>query len=307
MLRHFALVIPFLAAACTVTAESQSVSHSAVTEGASVDAEKLFTDGFSVITSNDCSADPTGDGCDVAVSSDDGPLVDPGAIHWAAYNPFALNLGIRPRDKKTVGDCAGKPNDCYTVYVFPAKIAARDYDDLGKQMREYAKLVGTLLHRKAKGPGEETWVSYQRSQAFSDVRAGAAKGVTAMCGAVVKSMIDSLVPEGSDFRQYGNCGEGGHVGACLATKAGFGDEEIRVCASDHDHFFGMVKHSDEAKKWCVMDRWNLINDENFECDVDWDKDKRAVTYKGEKVTQEWFTDVTCVTLKTYIANGASIE
>lgn len=293
------MVLGSAIAACEAPAalerEGSTTQHQT---GDTVDATSLFTDGFEVVAPTSCSAESAAADCSFSLRSDTiASAVEIGGGLQIASSPFRFGLGLN--DKETVGS--------YTIYKWPAKLGDRSYDDIAAQMREYSTLVGTLLHREAKGPGEEKWADYLRSRAFTNVVAAAGKGTTAFCGAVVKNFVQSMVPEGSDYRQYGNCGEGGHVGACLAHKAGFADDEIRVCASDNDHFFAMVKHSDAAKKWCILDRWPLIASDNYACGVDWDATDRTVTHEGTAVDQDWFKKVTCTTLGGYLKNGASVE
>jgi hypothetical protein len=69
----------------------------------------------------------------------------------------------------------------------------------------------------------------------------------------------------------------------------------------------MVKAETPERAWCVLDRWSLINNDNYACDVDWDAASRRVTYQGTPVEKQWFKDVTCTTLERYVASGARIE
>jgi hypothetical protein len=242
---------------------------------------ELFRNGFKITTSKDCAVKP-GKEC----------LYD-------ALKPSGAPLNAMPKDLKKLGD--------YTVFTWPKTIETRSYDKLGIQMRQYARYVGTMLHRSPEGPGEQNWSQFLRSEQYYHYTPKARKGADAYCGAVVEALIDTYVPEGSDFRQYGNCGEGGRVGACLAHKAGFKPDEIRVCESKNDHFFAMVRHSDPKRKWCILDRWNLVANENFICDVDWDKETRGITYLGKRSNTEWFQRATCTPFSTYLANGAYVQ
>ena len=136
-------------------------------------------------------------------------------------------------------------------------------------MRQYSVLVGTLLKRAPVGPGEVSWTTHIRSSQYRAYRMASWMGSRSFCNKVVEQLVDRLVPGGSTYLQYGNCGEGGHVGACLAKSAGFRDSEIRVCASRNDHFFAMVKHENPFMKWCILDRWKIAGD-NFRCGIDVD-------------------------------------
>ncbi len=213
------------------------------------------------------------------------------------------SLGGKAKDLKEVREVGS--DRVYTVYAWPVTVRLRDYEEIGKQMREYSNFVGTLLGPGADitGPGAEDWVSFRRSQQYSAYTDAAASGTKSYCSAVVNELVESLLPEGSKFRQYGNCGEGGRIGACLAKKAGFRDDEIRVCASRNDHFFGMVK---KGNAWCILDRWALVNSDNFACDVDWNKDTQTITHQGKTMEDKWFQKVTCVTFEKFINDGGEV-
>jgi hypothetical protein len=251
---------------------------------ASIAHSDLFDRGFSVAYSNKCATQSSVD-CPLEVIAPPGKTL--------RYEDL-LDL----RDSRQVGT--------YTVFAWPQSLPHRDYDALGAQMRQYSELVGTLLHRAPAGPGEVSWRSHIRSSQYMGYTMAAIGGSRAFCNVVVEQLVDRLVPEGSTYIQYGNCGEGGRVGACLAKSAGFKDTEIRVCASTNDHFFAMVKHDDPKNKWCILDRWKIAGD-NFRCGVDLDTTKKVVTIDGVGSTAEWFQNVTCITFKDYIANGASIK
>lgn len=303
MLRRLLALVPALVALPLVACapeEDATEGAGAAQSVAEVDPAALFRDGFKLMTTRSCLDEPGRPECAIALLDSSHRPARAGDTQFAS-SPFGLNFGtIHLQDQITIGACAGGPNDCYTVYQWPASLPDRDHDAIAAQMREYSKLVGTLLKRQAKGPGEETWLNYARSNANREVYRAAPRGADAFCGAVVKSFVNTMLPEGSDFRQYGNCGEGGHIGACLAYKAGFEEDEIRFCSSDHDHFFAMVQAKDPADKWCVLDRWSLINSDNYACGVDWESDSRTITYKGERVDMQWFTDVTCSTMEDYL-------
>ncbi len=204
---------------------------------------------------------------------------------------FALDQGTTPE-----GDIVFKwPKADETIH--------RDYDRVAELMKEYSELVGTCLHRGATGPGEEAWLSYIRSEQFAKTGAALRESTEAFCSEVVNQLIDRYVPSGSRYRQYGNCGEGGRVGACLARRSGFKDSEIRVCLSKNDHFFGMVYRGEENgkdHKWCILDRWDLIG--NFNCDVDVDDIAHEITYQGKPTGQNWFAKAKCATLEEYQKN-----
>lgn len=189
------------------------------------------------------------------------------------------------------------------VFTWPAEgsVQLRDYAALGKQMTQYAKLVGTLLHRTPEGPGEQAWTSYIRSDNFRKLSAARPNGVKAYCNAVVKQLIDRFVPSGSDYRQYGNCGEGGIVGNCLAYTYGFQTNETRMCLSANDHMFAMVNRGVENGtdyKWYIMDRWDLIG--NFTPGVDVDNASHQITKNGQVTGQNWFQRAGCATFADYL-------
>jgi hypothetical protein len=264
----------------------------------------LFKQGFTVMTTDRCAEDPTADGCAISVIDAAGRAVsEDGEILTASWALGRSGL-LRPLDSETIGACAGGTRDCYTIFRWPKTIPGKDHDAVGQQMREYSKLVGTVLHREPDGPGEQSWLEYKRSAQYDAVVSAAPGGPTALCEQVVKSFVDDLVPEGSEHRQYGNCGEGGHIGACLALKAGFAASEIRVCASENDHFFAMVKHP--SKKWCLLDRWKLVNDDNFVCGVDYDATARQVTHEGTAIAEDWFQKVNCTSFASYVADPGSL-
>ena len=293
------VVLGLSLAACASEAETAVAADSAQTTTVTIDPARLFDEGFKVVTRPDCASGSTDASCKFAFLDDSGKRRETSDIRWANTG-FDLSFGLRPQDQIRIGACAGGENDCYTIYQWPATIPTRNHDAIAGQMREYSKLVGTLLKRAPTGPGEESWIEYIRGEQGRAVGRAARNGAKAMCGAVIKQFVDTLVPEGSTYRQYGNCGEGGHIGACLAYKAGFEEEQIRLCASDHDHFFAMVQAETPAQRWCILDRWSLINNDNYACDVDWDADARQVTYKGAPAEQQWFKDVSCVSMTGYM-------
>lgn len=220
-------------------------------------------------------------------------------------------------DRKTLEDGT-------VIYSWPKskEVIKRDFKRLGELMTEYSETVGTLLHQEPTGPGEEAWVSWIRTEQHSEIESARLKAIEkersrsgetgqlklrnvtkAWCNANVSQLVDRLVPEGSRFRQYGNCGEGGNIGACLASRSGFKESEIRLCLSANDHFFAMVYRGVENgtdHKWCILDRWPLIK--NFSCGVDLDEDRRQVSQNGRLVNQKWFKRAGCTTLDKYLVD-----
>jgi hypothetical protein len=198
----------------------------------------------------------------------------------------------------------------YTVFVWPKvgvasqlSVAQRK-DEIKRNMVEYSNLVGTLLARSPRGLGEDVWLRYRRGFNLAPVWAAESTGDSRLwCRKIVNHLVNSFVPEGSEFIQYGNCGEGGHVGACLAKAYGFSDDEIRLCSSENDHFFAMHKDPD-GNAWCILDRWALDPVGNYNCGVDIDTKKRVVTFNGAEVAQEWFQRTSCKTLKEFMVNSS---
>ncbi len=262
-------------------AETESVAAFHLTDSTRSGSD-LFDQGFEVTTSDDCS--PFGittveaAGCQYKVATAGQPI-------------------IRVKDLGTVG---GK-----TVYRWPKSIP-HEYAALDTQMNEYAHFVGTSLHKLPSGAGETAWLTGVRADQEKNISKAARYGARVWCGQVITQLVDNLLPEGSAFRQYGNCGEGGEVGACLAYKAGFAENEIRMCASTNDHAFAMVKHTDPAQKWCLLDRWPIVEGKNFICGIDWDPVTRRVTNQGTAVPSHWFERVNCATLPDYLRLVASL-
>jgi hypothetical protein len=191
----------------------------------------------------------------------------------------------------------------YTVFRWPdpSEMPMRDYTRLAQLMTEYAQLAGTCLHRGAQGEGEEAWLNGMRSDQNRRISMAMAYGTVGFCQEVVNQLVNRFVPEGSDYLQYGNCGEGGRVGACLAKRMGFMDQEIRVCVSLNDHFFAMVHEPAPSQNWCILDRWNIIG--NFQCGVNLNPTTHIVTLGGhDMLNSEWIQRVDCITLDQYMTN-----
>jgi hypothetical protein len=206
----------------------------------------------------------------------------------------------------------------YTVFVWPKDSEAvpgtlnERYARLQKLMTEYAKLVGTCLHETPTGAGAEHWVGGKRWDDWSVIGAARQTGDSVkFCAAVRTRLVETYVKPGSTYCQYGNCGEGGHVGSCLAKRMGFADDEIRLCASRNDHMFGMVKDlSKPDGRWCILDRWDLIG--HYRCDVDVDDASEEIIYKKSdgtwsKTGQNWFQRARCATLDAYIKDPSLLN
>lgn len=194
----------------------------------------------------------------------------------------------------------------YTVYRWPerSKIKTRDYDSLDEQMTQFAESVGHCLKRAPAGASEEAWACGIRQERMTKVYA-AIGSARRWCDAVKEQLVDDFLPtaplwkfwQHSPYCQYANCGEGGKVGACLAYDHGFHENEIRLCASKNDHMFAMVV-GPPGKKWCLLDRWAIID--NFRCGIDWDVARQVVTVDGKASDESWFQKVNCVTIDEYM-------
>lgn len=194
----------------------------------------------------------------------------------------------------------------YTVFVWPKDTKKnRSYKALKEQMVQYSQYVGTLLNRSPEGESECQWANGCRHENANKVHHAKNKGVEVFCKAVAEHFANKILPTGSEmnrskFCQYGNCGEGGQVGACLAWEYGFRpDNEIKVCVSKNDHLFALVKDTAAADgKWCLLDRWEIIG--NFRCGVEWDIGNKNLKVDGVSHPHPWFNKVTCVDLDYWI-------
>jgi hypothetical protein len=192
--------------------------------------------------------------------------------------------------ESTEGASPGK-----VVYVFPSDVPKRSYDFIEKNMVEYSLVVGTMLHRKPEGEGELEWARVRKAR-WREIWNNSGATSQEYCNIAISKILEK-VSDGSSFLQYGNCGEGGLFGACLAVKAGFSPKfEIRSCSSANDHAFAMVKHQESRHKWCILDRWPIARigpEGHFSCGVDWDPDNGVVTIDGKASKSKWFQKVTC--------------
>jgi hypothetical protein len=189
---------------------------------------------------------------------------------------------------------SGQPaTDGKARFCWPAagEVIDRDYARLGQLMTEYATLVGTCLNRDPDGPGEEEFLENRQFSGMEIVDGLRLGGLKGMCEAVVDELVKTTY-EGSKFCQYGNCGEGALIGVCLALRSGFQTNEIRYCRAGKVHVFGMV-YKNPREKWCVMDRWDVVQRGFFHCGADWDPSQKTLTLDGVSSTAEWYRDVTC--------------
>jgi hypothetical protein len=272
-------------AGCRTTGQTEETQAKSASSGSS-----YYQSGFAIVAGK-CS-DDRAKPCDATVRDTAGRLLE------------SKSGTITPAEGAGLSFDQGEYEGS-TVFKWPAEdeVINRDYDRLGALMDEYGRLVGTLLHRGPRGGGEVAWRGSIRGSQRSACSSAQRRGSEEWCKAVVENLIDTYVPSGSQYRQYGNCGEGGKVGACLAKRAGFKDDEIRLCSSENDHFFAMVYRgvdpaTGKDHKWCMLDRWDLIG--RFNCDVDVDTSTRKVTHKGQPTGQEWFDKVTCSLMPTYL-------
>lgn len=188
----------------------------------------------------------------------------------------------------------------YSVYVWPESNDSpeRDYESLATQMGQYAELVGVSLEPALpNGTAECRWRQDERSDRVRRVEK--ARGdTTRFCGAVASCYLKKgpLGPSNdrSEYCQYGNCGEGALVGACLALHYGFGESEILVCQSTSDHAFSLVPDP-KGTSWCILDRFSQIG--NFRCGISFAKNGRDILVDGEDAPSVWYDDARCRTLR----------
>ena len=203
---------------------------------------------------------------------------------------------------KNLAECDG-----YTIYKWPritdeVQKSPRSLrlKALGDQIDLYAKTVGKCYARKPVGKSEKTWLSGDRDER---VRATYnRKTPLRYCMAVKSQYVDKLLPRSksdpSPYCQYGNCGEGAEVGACLAYDYGFHSDEIIECYSKHDHVWSLVPETPGSKNYCLLDRWN-----SYRCGVHLkykkQDDGRFLDASAEVpgTAQFKFSDATCMTLE----------
>ena len=178
--------------------------------------------------------------------------------------------------------------DSTVVFRWPSKDEVSTLKGLDKHVNLYAKQVGTCLHRTPEGDGEIEWCR-GRSNRWSSVWDKRNTSFASMCREIVKQFVATTFT-GSKHCQYGNCGEGGHTFMCMAAHGGYPRTHIVNCSSTNDHNFSMVWGGD-TKKWCVMDRWDIINQGYFYCNAN--VVNGTLEYKGVKSTSKWYQDVTC--------------
>lgn len=220
---------------------------------------------------------------------------------------FALDLG---RTKK--GDI---------IFVWPNKVDRsifRNYSWVSGQMAQYSQLTGLSVTRETDQQSRACWLDKARGEQMRAIdNALQTKNTDTWCRAVVHQLVNQLLPTGFDFRQYGNCGEGAKIGACLAKKASFRDDEIRICRSLNDHVFSLLRYknaTDSAggdRQWCLLDRWSILP--NFTCQLEWNEQTGEILHQGIPISKEqdkrgFFKKVACVSLDSYIkSSGNSLK
>ncbi len=296
--RIFPVILSVLAIfACRATQKSQLAEDQGepIAQINSSRDQELYDLGFKVVGRSSDSPSTLGQ-IQYEITNDQGEPLTGGPA-------FALDLG---RTKK--GD---------VIFVWPNKVDRaiyRNYNWVAGQMNQYAKIVGLSMDpNTAQGNGQVCWHDGIRAtQQRAINNALESRRTDVWCGAVVHQLVNQLLPSGSDYRQYGNCLEGGKIGACLAKKASFNDDEIRICQSLNYHFFAMLRFkavvngSADDRQWCLLDRWSVLP--NFTCNLDWNEQTGEVLNNSMPVsaaqdTQGFFKKVACVTLKRYIESG----
>jgi len=245
----------------------------------------LYRDGFSIFRREDCGAETS---CGTYVTTRAGRHVYGTEGHFSSVmsnddNPLSLDKGQHQGQE---------------VFTWPApgEVIHRDYERLKELMTQYSQLVGTSRNPDFQGTsGEFAWrlPGGIRDNQWACVKKAGPFGSDKWCEAVVDQFVNRFVPSGSKYRQYGNCGEGARVGVCLAKRAGFRDDEIKLCEATADHVFAIVKRD---PKWCVLERWDIENRGHFFCDVEVDSDDQTVRVKNKPIGHEWYQGVTCYTL-----------
>lgn len=179
-------------------------------------------------------------------------------------------------------------SDANIVFRWPKAQEVSTLDGLAKHVTLYSDQVGTCLHRKPEGAGEREWCA-TRTDRWRMVWESRDTSFSAMCSEIVKQFVKTTYT-GSEHCQYGNCGEGGHIFMCMAAHGGFSRKHIYNCSSKNDHNFSILWAGSE-KKYCVLDRWDIISKGHFFCNAGV-KDGTLV-HEGQKTTAKWYQDLTC--------------
>jgi hypothetical protein len=270
-------------------------------------ADDPYEAGFAIARPAECNCPKPGetwtdDTWQFAVLDDRGLLVPDPSQAQSRTEGLALDTGAPGDDPNAV------------VFTWPkaTEIIDRNFVRLEALVTEYSRLVGTCDGSTSSGFGETSWLTWIRSDQARILEEAAVntRSSELWCKEVVRQLVDRYVPTGSRYRQYGNCGEGGRVAACLAKRSGFADQEIRLCRSANDHFFAMVFRGVEGPvnhRWCLLDRWPVVG-ANFACGYDIAGGlRRFVAKDGVAVTDSrgWYDNLTCTTLESYIREPSS--
>lgn len=186
------------------------------------------------------------------------------------------------------------------LFVWPTDHDHRNYDRLAELMTEYASLTGNCLNKDAIGPGEVAFKTELESRIKIVRQAFKTGGVTKGCASYKENFIDKTY-NGSPFAQYGYCNESSYTALCLATQAGFKENEILKCETMHytnDHTFTML--SRPGQKWCVMDRYDLIHKGNFFCNANWSEGPKLLFVDGQAANDRWYQGIMCWQLDQWL-------
>lgn len=187
-----------------------------------------------------------------------------------------------------------------TVFVWPKNVGNRDYDKLAEQMTQYATLTGNCYNQTANGAGETQFKSELESRRKTVRNAFKSGGIERGCASYKENFIDKTY-NGSPFAQYGYCNESSYTALCLATQAGFKPNEILKCvtmALGNDHTFTLLERP--GQKWCMMDRYDLIDKGNFFCNVYWDEPTKLIFVDHSAANHRWYQGVMCYPLDRWL-------
>lgn len=191
---------------------------------------------------------------------------------------------------------SGKP-----VFIWPTDSNHRNYDRLAELMNQYSELTGNCLNRPAEGSGEAAFKTELESRRRVVKQAFMTGGLAKGCLAFRQNFIDQNYV-GSAFAQYGYCNESSYTALCLATQAGFKNTEILKCDTMHytnDHTFTMVERP--GQKWCMMDRYDLINKGHFFCNASWNEPTKLIFVGSSAANHRWYEGIACKTLDRWLA------
>ena len=184
---------------------------------------------------------------------------------------------------------------------------------LSKEISSYGEIVKASLRGSwwfASTPGEADFLMNRAEPGLRAI-ASIANGADAYCKAVRAEFVDKRYAD-PDNPQWGNCGEGSHVGVCLARADGFRPSETWLCTAGAVHAFTMVLDPEAPAadpSFCVLDRWDVTQSGHFYCNA-----KMSTTTpeamggtlvkrtNGQWVesTHEWYQNVRCATFESAI-------